>query len=48
MSTCRWGLREKGVLGCVARTNSGPEDPVWWEYPERLQRANAIFLGREP
>jgi hypothetical protein len=39
--------REKGLLGCVARTNSGPEDPVWWEYPERLQRVNAIFLGRE-
>jgi uncharacterized protein YcaQ len=51
-----WGIveqavrqcRENGVLGCVARTNSGPEDPAWWEYSERLQRVNAIFLGRQP
>lgn len=55
-SDAYWGIveqavrqcREKGLLGCVARTNSGPEDPAWWEYPERLQRVNAIFLGREP
>jgi hypothetical protein len=40
--------REKGLLGCVARTNSGPEDPAWYEYPERLQRVNAIFLGKIP
>jgi len=40
--------RDKGLLGCVARTNSGPEDPVWWEYPERLQRVNAIFRGQLP
>jgi hypothetical protein len=40
--------REHGFWGAVARTNSGPTDPVWHEYPERLQRANAVFLGRKP
>jgi hypothetical protein len=39
--------REHGFLGAVARTNSGPEDPVWHEYPERLRRINAVFLGKE-
>jgi len=39
--------RECGFLGAVARTNSGPEDPVWHEYPERLRRVNAVFLGEE-
>ncbi|MEW6752008.1 MAG: cellulase-like family protein [Candidatus Latescibacterota bacterium] len=39
--------RDSGVMGCVARTNSGPEDPAWWEYPERLQRVNTVFLGRD-
>jgi hypothetical protein len=34
-----------GFLGTVVRTNAGPEDPVWHEYPERLQRVNAVFLG---
>jgi len=38
--------REHGLWGAVARTNSGPEDPVWHEYPERLRRANAVFLGK--
>ncbi len=38
--------RDAGLWGSVARTNSGPEDPVWWEYPERLQRVNAVFLGK--
>jgi hypothetical protein len=37
--------RELGFRGAVARTNSGPEDPVWHEYPERLRRVNAVFLG---
>jgi len=37
--------REHGLLGAVARTNSGPEDPVWHEYPQRLRRVNAAFLG---
>jgi len=37
--------REHGLLGAVARTNSGPEDPVWHEYPERLRRVNEVFLG---
>jgi hypothetical protein len=40
--------REYGLVGAVPRTNSGPEDPVWHEYPERLQRANAVFLGKKP
>ncbi len=40
--------REHGLVGAVPRTNSGPEDPVWHEYPERLQRANAVFLGEKP
>ena len=39
--------REHGFRGAVARTNGGPEDPVWHEYPERLQRANAVFLGEK-
>jgi len=39
--------REHGFWGVVARTNSGPEDPVWHECPERLQRVNAVFRGRE-
>jgi hypothetical protein len=38
--------REHGFLGAVARTNAGPEDPVWHDYPERLQRVNAVFAGR--
>jgi hypothetical protein len=37
--------REHGLVGAVPRTNSGPEDPVWHEYPERLQRANTVFRG---
>ena len=40
--------REHGFWGAVARTNAGPEDPVWHEHPERLQRVNAVFLGEEP
>ena len=40
--------REHGLWGAVARTNSGPEDPVWHEYPERLRRVNAVFLGKKP
>jgi hypothetical protein len=37
--------RDHGFLGAVVRTNAGPEDPVWHEYPERLQRVNAVFLA---
>jgi len=40
--------REHGLVGAVPRTNSGPEYPVWHEYPERLRRANAVFLGEKP
>jgi hypothetical protein len=38
--------REHGLWGAVARTNCGPEDPVWHEYPERLKRVNDVFAGR--
>jgi len=38
--------RAHGLWGCMARTNSGPEDPVWHEYPDRLRRVNEVFLGR--
>jgi len=37
--------RERGLWGAVARTNSGPEDPTWYEYPDRLRRVNEVFLG---
>jgi hypothetical protein len=37
--------RSHGFLGAIVRTNAGPEDPVWHEYPERLQRVNAVFTG---
>ena len=37
--------RDHGFLGAVVRTNAGPEDPVWHEYPERLKRVNALFRG---
>jgi hypothetical protein len=40
--------REHGLWGAVARTNGGPEDPVWHEYPERLRRVNAVFLDEKP
>ncbi len=36
--------RDLGFWGTVVRTNAGPEDPVWHEYPERLRSANAVFL----
>jgi hypothetical protein len=39
--------RELGLWGAVVRTNSGPEDAVWSEYPERLRRINAAFLGKK-
>jgi hypothetical protein len=38
--------REHGLWGAVARTNSGPEDPTWHEYPDRLRRVNEVFLGK--
>jgi hypothetical protein len=40
--------REHGLWGAVARTNSGPEDAAWHEYPERLRRVNEVFLGSRP
>lgn len=36
--------RDHGFLGAVVRTNAGPEDPVWHEYPDRLKRINEVFL----
>jgi len=38
-------LKKNGYWGCVPRTNSGPEDPSWTEFPERLRHANERFLG---
>jgi len=38
-------LKKNGFWGCVPRTNSGPEDPAWTEYPDRLRHANALFLS---
>lgn len=38
-------LRDAGYWGCVVRTNSGPEDPAWREYPERLANAAARITG---
>jgi len=40
--------REHGLWGAVVRTNGGSKDPVWLEYPERLQRANAVSQGERP
>jgi len=40
--------RERGFWGAVPRTNVGPTDPVWQEYPERLHRVNAVFSGLMP
>ena len=40
-------LKEEGYWGCVTRTNSGPEDPVWREFPERLRCATAIFSEKQ-
>ncbi len=37
--------RDHDFLGAVVRTNAGPEDPVWREFPERLKRINQVFLG---
>lgn len=40
--------RNAGLWGAVPRTNSGPEDPAWHEYPDRLRRVNEIFLADAP
>ncbi len=37
-------LKEEGYWGCVPRTHSGPYDPAWREFPERLRHAMAQFL----
>jgi hypothetical protein len=38
-------LKQNGYWGCTPRTNSGPEDPSWTEYPDRLRHANEFFLS---
>ncbi len=40
-------LKGEGYWGCVARTNSGPEDPSWIEFPARLRHATAAFLENQ-
>ena len=37
-------FKQNGYWGCTPRTNSGPEDPVWIEFPDRLREANQMFL----
>jgi len=37
-------LKSHGYWGCMPRTNSGPDDPAWTEFPERLRRLNQLFL----
>jgi hypothetical protein len=37
-------LREYRYWGCVPRTNSGPEDPAWMEFPDQLRHINRLFL----
>ena len=36
-------IARQGCWGFLPRTNSGPDDPVWTEYPERLYEANRRF-----
>ena len=35
--------REFGLWGSVVRTCCGPEDPVWYQYPEELLSVNRAF-----
>jgi len=37
--------KKNNYWGYMARTNSGPEDPVWHEFPERLRHINELFLN---
>jgi hypothetical protein len=39
-------LREKGFLGTVVRTTSGPEDPSWNLCKEKYIKVNNMFLGK--
>ena len=36
-------IARQGCWGFLPRTNSGPDDPVWTEYPDRLYEANRRF-----
>jgi len=38
-------MKQHGYWGCMPRTNSGPEDPVWTEFPDRLRTINQLFLA---
>ena len=37
-------LKDNGYWGCMPRTNSGPEDAAWTEFPERQRWINKLFL----
>ena len=37
--------KKNNYWGYMVRTNSGPEDPVWLEFPERLRYINELFLN---
>lgn len=39
-------MRDKGFLGTVVRTTSGPEDPSWNLCKDKYIKANALFLGK--
>jgi hypothetical protein len=38
-------LKGAGYWAFTPRTHSGPEDPSWREFPERLRQANEAFLS---
>jgi hypothetical protein len=38
-------MKQHGYWGCMPRTNSGPEDPAWTEFPDRLRTINRLFLA---
>ena len=40
-------MRDKGFLGTVVRTTSGPEDPSWNLCKDKYIKANALFSGKE-
>lgn len=39
-------MRDKGFLGTVVRTTSGPEDPSWNLCKDKYIKANALFSGK--
>ena len=40
-------MRDKGIIGTVPRTNSGPDDRSWNECKERYRYINRLFLQEE-